>query len=48
MIKRAKIEKKQDEGSFNMSRKARIAFPSMLYHIISRGNHREPVLVSTK
>jgi hypothetical protein len=39
MIKRAKIEKKQDEGSFNMSRKARIAFPSMLYHIISRGNH---------
>jgi putative transposase len=26
-----------------MPRMARIAFPSMLYHIISRGNHREPV-----
>ena len=26
-----------------MPRIARIAFPSMLYHIISRGNHREPV-----
>ena len=26
-----------------MPRKARIAFPSMLYHIVSRGNNREPV-----
>jgi putative transposase len=26
-----------------MPRTARIAFPSMLYHIISRGNHQEPV-----
>ena len=26
-----------------MPRKARIAFPSMLYHVISRGNNREPV-----
>ncbi len=26
-----------------MPRVARIAFPSMLYHVISRGNNREPV-----
>ena len=26
-----------------MPRAARIAFPSMVYHIISRGNNREPV-----
>jgi putative transposase len=26
-----------------MPRAARIAFPSMFYHIISRGNHQEPV-----
>jgi hypothetical protein len=45
MIKRAKVEKEQDEGSFNMSRKARITFPSMLSHIISRGNHRGAVFV---
>jgi hypothetical protein len=48
MIKRAKVEKEYEEGGFNMPRKARIAFPSMLSHIISRGNHREPVLVPRK
>jgi len=31
-----------------MPRKSRIAFPSMLYHIVSRGNNREPVFNDRK
>jgi REP element-mobilizing transposase RayT len=30
-------------GELEVPRVARIAFPSMLYHIMSRGNNREPV-----